>query len=264
MKAKSAIAVFTALFFVTLSFSQKAHCPECPFLSGQQAYVFGNDVKLRIEPSTESKVLELLKIGEWVEIIEITEASWPYNGYDSRFYKVKYDDMTGYVLGGLLSLEKKTIDGIDYFFAYSKEGDKTYLNIRSVYSGSLLKKKIPLTNTNINIKVYGSKGVEELDGIIYIDYDSDEDDQEYGGIYIFAREGALAAYELSQSHDLENSFYSEKFIFPDDEGGIPEKIIFKKEKGHDYLGGEYEWLQTVVETWKLSWYAGELVPNFRK
>lgn len=264
MKAKCLITVLTFLFTIITGFAQRVHCPECPFEPGEQVYVFGNDVKLRAEPNTDSKVLELLKIGEWVKIIEQTESSWPYKGFDSPFYKVKYDDMTGYILGGLLSLEKKTVGGTNFFFAYSKEREKFFLNIRNMRFGELLEKKIPLTSAAIGIKTYGNRDIEYLDGIFYIDYSSEEyDGQDYGGIYVFAFEGALSAYELSRSHDIEASYASEKFVFPDEEGGIPGKIIFKKEKGHDFLGGEYEWLHTVVETWKLSWYGGELVPDFR-
>ncbi|WP_420604122.1 SH3 domain-containing protein [Flagellimonas sp.] len=265
MKSKCTIAVFAALLSVTFSFAQRIHCPvTCPFEPGEQVYVFGNDVKLRAEPNTESKVLELLKIGEWVKIIEMTDSSWPYNGYDSPFYKVEYNDMTGYILGGLLSLEKKTVDGTNYFFAYSKEGDKTLLNIRSMYFGRLFKKKIPLDNSFISIETYSDRGIEHLDGIIYIDYHANHDGEENGGIYVFAFEGALIAYELSQFNDEDASYYSEKFVFPDEEGGLPEKIIFKKEKGYDCLGPEDEWLYTNVETWKLSWDRGTLVPNFRE
>ncbi|WP_420320299.1 SH3 domain-containing protein [Flagellimonas sp.] len=266
MKTKCTIAVFAALLSVTLNFAQRIHCPECEcrFQPAEQVYVFGNDVKLRSEPNTESKVLELLKMGEWVEIIEMTNSSWPYNGYDSPFYKVKYDDMTGYILGGLLSLEKKTVGGTDYFFAYSREGEKTFLNVRSMYFGRLLEKKIPLASPIINIKTYGNRGIENLDGIIFVHNYSALDDLDLGGNYIFAFEGSLTSYQLSQTDYEDASYYSEKFVFPDEEKGIPGKIIFKKEEGLRYLDEENKWLYTNVETWKLHWGYGQLVPNFRE
>lgn len=264
MKATCLITVLTLLFTISIGFAQHEHCPECPFEPGEQVYVFGNDVKLRAEPNTDSKVLELLKIGEWVKIIEKTEFSWPYKGFDSPFYKVKYDDMTGYILGGLLSLERKTVGGINYFFAYSMEGDELFLNIRSMHFGNIYKKKIPLSNPFIAIKTHNNRGIGNLDGMLFIDYQAGHDGDENGGVYLFPFEGVLSKYELSQYHDHDSFYYSEKFIFPDEEGGIPGKIIFKKEKGYNYLGEENKWLQTVEETWRLSWDFGELTPNFRE
>ncbi len=263
MKSKCTIAVLTALLSVTLSFAQRIHDIDT-FEPGKQVYSFGNNVKLRTTPDTDSKVLELLKIGEWVEIIEKTDFTWPYKGIDHSFYKVKYNDMTGYILGGLLSLDRKTVNGIHYYFAYSQERGTTYLNIRSRNLGQLYEKKVPLTNThNFSIKTYGTRDITHLDGIIHIQYYFDWEYEE-GGIYLFAHKGALTAYEISSSHDFERSYHSERFIFPDEEGGVPEKIILKKEKGNHYSGDENLWLHTSLETWKLTWENGKLAPNFRK
>ncbi len=266
MNLKCTIAVLTALLSVTLSFPQRIHCPKwkCEFQPREQVYVFGNNVKLRTAPDMDSEVLELLKIGEWVEIIESTNDLWPYKGINSPYYKVKYNDITGYVLGGLLSLEKKTLDGTDYFFAYSKEGEKAFLNIRTLHHGQLFQKKIPLANINISIEIYGNFDIEHLDGIIFINYHLGEDSDNYGGIYVFAFEAALIAYELSQFDDvIEHAYYSEKFIFPNEDNGIPGKIIFKKEEGSD-LDEEREWIYSNEETFRLRWTGAELVPNFRK
>lgn len=264
MKATCLITVLTLLFTTSFGFAQRIHCPECPFESGEQVYVFGNDVKLRAEPNTDSKVLELLKIGEWVKIIEKTEFSWPYKGFDSPFYKIKYDDMTGYILGNLLSLERNTVDGTNYFFAYSREQGKLFLNIRSMRLGNIYKKKIPLSTPSFAIETQDNRGIANLGGILFIDYQAGHNGDENGGVYLFPFEGALASYELSQFHDHDSFYYSEKFIFPDEKEGIPGKIIFKKEKGYNYLREENKWLQTIEEIWRLSWDFGELTPNFRE
>lgn len=266
MKATICIAVLTFLCFINPFFAQEEYTClefECVFDPGEQVYVFGNDVKLRTTPDTGSETLALLKIGEWVKIIEKTDSTWPYHGFDSPFYKVKYNDMTGYILGGLLSLERKTINGTNYFITHSREGEKIYLHIRSLYFGSVREEKVLLKNANISIKTYDNRGIQNLDGILYIDYHPEFDGDESGGIYLFAYEGSLSKYELSQYHDELASHYFEKFIFPDEEGGIPEKIIFKKERAFSYIK-DYEWVRTNTETWILYWDSGALTPNFRE
>jgi hypothetical protein len=43
------------------------------FKDGEVAFMFGDNVKLRDQPNTESSVLSLLKIGEQIEIIGISD-----------------------------------------------------------------------------------------------------------------------------------------------------------------------------------------------
>ncbi|WP_422348978.1 SH3 domain-containing protein [Flagellimonas sp.] len=268
MKAKFLITALTTLFTLLFTYAQNSyHCPqeECSFQPGQQVYVFGNDVKLRTSPSAESKVLELLKIGEWVEIMEKTNFSWPYKGFDSPFYKVKYDDgVTGYVLGGLLSLERKTLNGENYYFAYSKEGDRIYLHIRNVVNGKYDEKKISLSNSHFDIKTFGDKGIPGLDGMLYVDYFSQACGEDGGGIYLFVQNGELKdVAALSQISDSGVYFHAEQFIFPDDTGGLPDKILFKKEQGKIYDESTH-WTKTTVEIRQLSWVNGQLTPDYRE
>lgn len=237
---------------------------ESVFEPGEQVYVFGNNVKLRSAPKIESEVLEFLKIGEWVQIVEKTEFSWPYKGYDSPFYKVKYDDVTGYILGGLLAIEKKNLNAMDYFFAFSKEGNHNFLNIRNVVEGSYLEQKVPLSHTNIAIHTIGDRGIPNLDGILFVDYIADACGIESGGIYLFAHSNELTKVaELSEISDAGVFYRSERFIFPDDQGGIPGKIFFKKEQGEN-LDEASLWTKTFVETRQLSWVDGKLIPDYQQ
>lgn len=264
MKARFLIPVLAALFSMTLSLGQeKSHCPtsECDFQPGDQVYAFGHNIKLRAEPSTSSKILDKLKIGEWVKIIEKTEFSWPYNGFDSPFYKVSYNGMTGYLLGGLLSLEKKTINDQKYFFTYSKKGETTFLNIRTPLHGSYLEKQIPLKNTQFSIHTMDNRGIPNLDGILYIDYVAHPQSLEDGGVYLFLNHFNLCdAVELSEMRQAGAFYHFEQFIFPDDEGGLVDKVLYKKVWGRN-LDLATKWQQSARETRILSWIDGHLSPN---
>nr|WP_299388026.1 SH3 domain-containing protein [Allomuricauda sp.] len=267
MKAKILISALTTLFTFITNAQENLHCPTeaCSFNVGQQVYVFGNDVKLRSAPSAESEVLELLKIGEWVEILEKTHYSWPYKGFDSPFYRVKYDDgVTGYILGGLLSLERKTLNGEHYYFSYSKEGERNYLNIRNVVHGDYAERKIPLSNTNFAIRILDNKGIPNLDGMLYIDYYSEACGTDGGGIYLFVQDNELVDMAaLSNISDSGIYFHAEQFIFPSDLGGLPNKILFKKERG-EIFDESTHWTKTTVEIRELSWVNGQLTPDFRQ
>ena len=266
MKTRLLIAALTTLLTFNLNFAQEdtnsweAH----DFKPGEQVFLFGNNVKLRSSPKIESEVIELLRIGEWVEIVEKTEFSWPYRGFDSPFYKVKYDTEVGYILGGLLSLKKKSLNGITYYFALSKEGERTLLNIRHVKDGEYVEQKTALSNTNFRIKVLDSKGVPDLDGILQIDYQAEACGEDGGGIYFFVHGNDLIKVgELSQISEAGVFYYAETFVFPDDENGVPGKILFKKEQAQN-LEEASQWTKTATESRLLSWVNGNLIPDHRE
>ncbi|MBS9461891.1 SH3 domain-containing protein [Flagellimonas sp. 389] len=267
MKTRSIILTLTSLFIFSFGMAQENfHCPwdSCGFKPGDKVYLFGNDVKLRTAPDTKSKVLELLKIGEWVEIIEKTSSSWPYKGFDSPFYKVKYDDMTGYIIGGLLSLEKKTMNNTNYFFAYSREDDILFLNIRNIKDGDYVENKVQLANPNIMVKAIGNQGLENLNDILYIDYISEACGMEGGSVYFFAHDKGLSKVaELSAISEAGQFSYSETFVFPYDEGGVPGKIVYRNES-HVIYEEDSNWSKSSSEIRELSWTDGKLVPDFRE
>ncbi|PRX56033.1 SH3 domain-containing protein [Flagellimonas meridianipacifica] len=265
MKANFYIIALIVLFACYFSFGQdnlNSTKINHDFEVGEHVFVFGNNVKLRSSPKIESEVLKLLKIGEWIKIVEKTKFSWPYRGYDSPFYKVKYDTTEGYILGGLLAVKKKTIAGNDYYFAFSKEEERSYLNIRHIVKGKYSEQKIPLAHTNLSIQTIGNRGIYDLDDILYVDYHSEACGTEGGGIYFFAQGNELYKVgQFSQISDADAFHQFEKLIFPKDENGIPGIILFNKEK-REVLDEESEWVQTTTETRKLVWIEGELVPEF--
>ena len=251
MKTKLQITALTILCTLSFNLAQGGYqCShgECTFQPGQQVYIFGNNVKLRTAPSAESKVLELLKIGEWVEVIEKTTFSWPYKGFDSPFYKVKYDDTTGYILGGLLATERKTLNGQNYFFAYSKEGDAIFLKYPECEKWRLCRAKDTVGPIQILTSKYlTTKGVPGLEGIMFIDYNAEACGVEGGGVYLFAHDGELTRVAaLTLVSDAGVYYRSERFIFPTDVGGLPEKILLKKEQG-EVFDESTHWTKTTVE-----------------
>ena len=100
------------LFFFSVVFQMVAQevyiTPTKEFEPNQKVYLFGNDVKLREEPNTSSKVISLLKISTEVFVIEKTNKIKLYNGIDWPWYKIKTSNgEEGFLLGGLISKEIK-------------------------------------------------------------------------------------------------------------------------------------------------------------
>ncbi|PIB39343.1 SH3 domain-containing protein [Maribacter sp. 4G9] len=257
MKAKQILSILTILTIcLSTKAQEKVHCiyDDCGFEPGQTVYLFGDQVQLREAPTTNSKVLKTLSIGSPLVIQEKHENSWPYKGVDHPFYKVTYKGVTGYVLGGLISLEKKVINDVVHLFGRSKAGDEDYLLIRSLKDdGSFTEKSTRLANGQFYLSALGSKGLPNVEGVLFVDYLAEACGVEGGGIYLFQQEGALhQVARLSQVSDAGVYYFWEEFIFPDDAHGIPGKIRYKKEMGEN-LDESAHWKKTSKETKILVW-----------
>jgi len=257
MKAKQMLSILTILAICLFTDAQeKPHCIDdgCGFEPGQIVYLFGDQVQLREAPTTESKVLKTLPIGMHLVVQEKHENSWRYKGVDHHFYKVDYKGAEGYVLGGLLALDKKTINDVVHLFGRSKTGNEDYLLIRTLKEdGSFTEKSTKLGNGQFYLSDLGTKGLPNIEGIVYVDYLAEACGVEGGGIYLFQQKGALhQVARLSQVSDAGAYYFWEEFIFPEDEHGVAGKIRYKKEMG-EFFDEAANWKKTSVETKELVW-----------
>ena len=173
---------------------------------------------------------------------------------DHPFYKVDYKGTEGYVLGGLLALEKKTINDVVHLFGRSKTGNEDHLLIRTLKEdGSFTEKSTKLGNEQFYLTDLGTKGVPTIDGILFVDYLAESCGVEGGGIYFFQQGHVLhQVARLSQVSDAGAYYFWEEFVFPEDKDGVAGKIRYKKEVG-EYLDEATNWKKTSVETKELVW-----------
>ncbi len=257
MKAKQMLSILTLLTICLFTNAQeKLHGfdDHSGFEPGQIVYLFGDQVQLREGPNTDSKVLKTLPIGTHMVVLQQHVHSWRYKGMDHPFYKVDYKGTEGYVLGGLLAMEKKSINGVVHLFGRAKLGNEDHLLIRTVKpDGSFIEKSTRLGNGQFYLTELGTKGLDNIEGILLVDYLAEACGVEGGGIYLFQHEGQLhQVARLSQVSDAGVYYLSEEFIFPDDEHGVPGKICYKREVG-EYLNEVANWKKTSVETKELVW-----------
>lgn len=262
MKAKQMLSILTILAICFFANAQeKPHYIDdsSGFEPGQIVYLFGDQVRLREAPTTESKVLKTLPIGTHMVVQEEHENSWRYKGVDHHFYKVDYKGTKGYVLGGLLALEKKTINNVAHLFGRAKTGDEDYLLIRTLQEdGSFMEKSTRLHNNQFYLKELGTRGLPNIDGAILVDYVAKDFGAEGGGIYLFQEEGELhQVARLSHVFNSGNSYLWEQFIFPEDKEGITGKIRYKKEVGESYDNNS-QWKKKSIETKELVWVNASL------
>ena len=232
------------------------------FEKGEIAFMYGDNVKLRDQPSVESNVLTFLKIGERVEIMEKTDSKMKFDGIESPWYKVKVNDKVGFVLGNLISLDKATYGNLTYLVSLKKDGLILFVKTRVLEDRLNYKENISQLMTGyFSIKATGNRGLENIKSIVGIDYLAEACGVNGGGIYLFYNgEELVKAIDYTQVADGGAYWFHEEYIFPNDEEGKNGKIVYKREVG-ETIEEETEWVETKLTQRILEWNGKEVFPK---
>ncbi|MFB9051595.1 SH3 domain-containing protein [Formosa undariae] len=256
------LLIFLFIFQTGYSQDTKYFSDNYEFENGEIAFMFGDDVKLRDQPNTESDVLTLLKIGEQIEILEKSDLTMMFDGIESPWYKVKTKDKEGFVLGSLISLDRVFDKNLAYFISLKKEDSKLFLKTRVLESNLEFKENISeLSTWSFSIKASGNKGLENIKSIFEINYLAEACGVDSGGIYLFYDGNDLIkAMNYTQVSDAGLYWFMEEYTFPTDEDGVEGKIVYESDSGvtKEY---ETEWTESKVIRRVLEWNGKELFPK---
>lgn len=114
------ILIFLVFILSVNLFSQNKYKKVLLLKENSDHYIFEKKVNIRSKPSTKSESIDLVSIGEPVTILEKTKIKEVLYNIEAYWYKVKCNNKTGYIWGGLIS----TMEGISDF---DKDGKKELL-----------------------------------------------------------------------------------------------------------------------------------------
>lgn len=227
------------LLQVFMAFPQETYFSDgFEFKPGMTVYLLGNDVKLRSKPSTDAEVIKLLKIGAEAVIIEKTRETLVIAGQEKPWYKINQGGQPGYVWGGLISLtmlKDKTNGDAFFLFGLNRKENKLFLETRYVVSGEQKAQlSFPLIGYEFSLEALGTKGCNNIDNILMIDYIAEACGVEGGESYVFLNKEKL--YHIKDMTSYADAEYGESnaLIFPNDPEGRKGLII------HHYSGAEDE------------------------
>ncbi len=198
------------------------------FKPNEIKYTFGDNVRLRSQPNVHSETLLKIPIGQPLTILEKNENTYSYNGVEWNWYKVKYQDKIGYVVGGLLSLDTKKANRDIYLTSFKQEkydehSFKGSLLVRLYANGKIIKKEFPFDDMfegiSFKMKVFNNVGISNVKNVLFISVEEVTCGFSITGYYYFNDEKKLnKAIEL-YSGGNETLEVSEKLIFPNDKNG---------------------------------------------
>lgn len=229
---------------------------------GSIQYLFGDKVVLRSEASRESRALDTLKIGSAIKIIEKSDRYSSLFGMEWPWYKVKAGKKTGFVLAGLISFNnEKCEDGI-YLVNMRRTEEKAFAryhylkNDRVLYEG-----ETELDTWLFTTDVSENRGVQNLNNILYISFYAEACGVNGGGVYIFNDENGLhEAFRPVRVVDGGSFWYKEELIFPQEEGGWQDYIVYRRESG-ETMDDEMNWTEIQTTLFNLQWKEGQLFPE---
>lgn len=235
------------------------------FTTNDIVFLFGDKVKLRNAPSTDAEVVGLLKIGSQLTILRKTDQKTSYAGIAHPWYRVDFQGREGYILGGLLALDKIDIQNTSYLIAFKKEENSTFLNIRLLEDGKPYQERQELlATTQFSLKAFDNQGLQEVKSMLHVDYLSEACGVDGGGIYIFYDGNQLIkGLDYTQISDAGVYWYHEEFLFPNQEGGQKGKIVYKRETG-EYVDEETNWITSTKMERELEWKDNRLFPELEK
>ncbi len=229
------------------------------FPTNEIVYTFGDNVKLRSTPSVDSEVYLEIPIAEQLTILEKNENKLLYNGIEWNWYKVKYKDKVGYVLGGLLSQGTLKINDDIYLNSFKKTDDSFCFLTRLVNKNNYLEHSNILgTSDDFHIKVFDNRGVQGIKNMICIDYIANYCGANGGGYYLFNDGETLTkAIELIQVSD--GGYYEgAELVFPNDEEGDKTGLLEYIYENGGYLNEEEDDYFSIKYSKKIKWEGKEI------
>ena len=229
------------------------------FKNNQNAFLFADKVKLRQEPNTGSTVLELLSIASEITVLEKSPTTFLFNGLDWNWYKVKYQNKTGYIVGGLIALDKQTVASTTYLVTLKKKGEEDLILIRMLdenkqyieYEGDYH------TDHAFSITALKNKGVPNVKNILYVDYHAEACGVNGGGYYLFNNgERLTKAVDLYSMSEAGLFSVTESVVFPEDAKGVKNKITLVRE--HTTTDEDSQKTETSIASKAYAWEGKEL------
>lgn len=187
------------------------------------------------------------------------EQKYTYAGLDSYWYKVEVNGKPGCLLGALISMATLTSDGTVFYTQIEKEeNDNLSLHIRYKIPGNAYKETtIPLIAPYLSLNISNGKGLIGVNNILTIDSYSEPCDHA-AVMYVFWNGQELNHIAELRYFNTPERFNRVKFIFPNDEGGINNKMVYYKESRKE---NELDWTPVHEEVEEFQWTGKELVPE---
>jgi hypothetical protein len=213
--------------------------------------IFTDWARIRNSPDTISRIADSLQANQQVLILTKDNAILQLGERAAHWYKISYqkegETKEGYIWGGNLAVGYRNKNGYDFLFGLSKTMDRKDKEFNQVYKQNVAAVKVMKGNQLINEVSFDTGSQESLS---YATFTIESSHQlknvdftlkasvsgeacgiaGYDQYILFKDKKLITLPQLMNVGDADVYYHNEKFIFPNDKGGMPNAFILKMEE----------------------------------
>ncbi|WP_126653840.1 SH3 domain-containing protein [Chryseobacterium aureum] len=212
--------------------------------------VFTDWTRVRSEPGVNARIADSLQANQQVMILRKENTALKLGERNANWYKISYqkggNTMEGYVWGGNLCVGYHSKNGYDFLFGLAKTIDRKNKEFSEIEKQNIAGIKVMEGNTRID-EVYFDTGKGEELSFASFNMESSHRLQNveftlkavvsgeacgiagYDQYVLFKDKKLIALPQLMNVGDAGAYYHSEKYVFPNDKGGISNAFILKVE-----------------------------------
>lgn len=213
--------------------------------------VFTEWARVRQSPDVRGRVSDSLQSNQQVVVMQKEPVALQLGERAANWYKVSYqkdgETKEGYIWGGNLAIGYRNKDGYDFLFGISKTIDRTDKKFNQVYKQNIASVRAMQGNRLVSEVTFDTGSAESLS---YATFTTESNHKlkevlftlkasvsgeacgipGYDQYMLFKDQKLIALPQLMNVGDADVYYHDEKFIFPNDKGGIPNAFILKMEE----------------------------------
>ncbi|WP_294274528.1 SH3 domain-containing protein [uncultured Chryseobacterium sp.] len=213
--------------------------------------VFTEWARVRQSPDVRGRVSDSLQSNQQVVVLQKEPVALQLGERAANWYKVSYqkdgETKEGYIWGGNLAIGYRNKDGYDFLFGISKTIDRTDKKFNQVYKQNIASVRAMQGNRLVSEVTFDTGSAESLS---YATFTTESNHKlkevlftlkasvsgeacgipGYDQCILFTDQKLIALPQLMNVGDADVYYHDEKFIFPNDKGGIPNAFILKMEE----------------------------------
>lgn len=213
--------------------------------------VFTEWARVRQSPDVRGRVSDSLQSNQQVVVLQKEPVALQLGERAANWYKVSYqkdgETKEGYIWGGNLAIGYRNKDGYDFLFGISKTIDRTDKKFNQVYKQNIASVRAMQGNRLVSEVTFDTGSAESLS---YATFTTESNHKlkevlftlkasvsgeacgipGYDQYMLFKDQKLIALPQLMNVGDADVYYHDEKFIFPNDKGGIRNAFILKMEE----------------------------------
>lgn len=237
------------------------------FEVGSEERMYGDRVVLRKDANGESKALDTLAIGAKVTIVKKMDETKEVNGRESHWYKVKHAGKLGYVLGGFISLDHRTIGDDTYLIIYAGQADDYGTTVRCRVlnaSGEFYGHEFWVGNSSFYLETFEDRGITDIKNMLCVNLYAEACGVDGGQVYLFNDGKRLSkGLELNRVSDGGVFWFVESVTFPED-GYWGENVVGIEREFGEVVDESLNLTRAVTYNLTLTWKDGAFYPPYEK